>query len=121
MQEYSNEEIDALGLQIGCLIRVERLRKKISQENLGLIIGSNNTTIGRIERFENSTNWKHLLKVCQTLNLDFHSLFNLQPLANILTIIKECISLEDRLTSQKEQYYKDLEIAVKRAFKDIKH
>ncbi|WP_294205486.1 helix-turn-helix transcriptional regulator [uncultured Chryseobacterium sp.] len=119
MQEYSNEEIDALGLQIGCLVRVERLRKKISQETLGLMIGSNNTTIGRIERFENDTNWKHLFKICQALNLDFLSLFNLKSLTELLSIVKECIELEDRLTTQKERYYKDLEIKIKKVFEDI--
>lgn len=34
MQEYSNEEIDALGLQIGCIIRVERLRKNYHKKIL---------------------------------------------------------------------------------------
>ena len=62
MQEYSNEQLDALALQIGCIVRLERLKKKLSQEDLGLLIGSNKTTIGRLERYENSTSWKILFK-----------------------------------------------------------
>ncbi|WP_312285899.1 helix-turn-helix transcriptional regulator [Chryseobacterium gleum] len=120
MQEYSNEEIEALGLQIGCIIRLGRLRRKLSQEDLGLLIGSNNTTIGRIERYENNTNWKHLIKVCQALEIDFQSLFHLQSLDNILLIIKECFGLEEKLTTQKKQYYYDLETEAKKIFKKIK-
>lgn len=120
MQKYSNEEIEALGLQIGCIIRLERLKKKLSQEELGLLIGSTNTTIGRIERYENNTNWKYLIKVCQVLEVDFYSLFKLQPLTNILSIIKECFVLEEKLTVQKKQYYFDLENSANKIFKKIK-
>ncbi|MCT4326171.1 helix-turn-helix transcriptional regulator [Elizabethkingia anophelis] len=120
MQEYSNEEIEALGLQIGCLIRLGRLRKKLSQEELGLLIGSNNTTVGRIERYENNTNWKHLIKVCQALEIDFQSLFHLQPLNKILSTIQECFKLEEKLTTQKKQYYSDLELEAKKIFIKIR-
>ncbi|OPB94548.1 helix-turn-helix transcriptional regulator [Elizabethkingia ursingii] len=119
MQQYSDEQIEVLGLQIGCLVRVERLRKKLSQEDLGLLIGSNNTTVGRIERYESSTSWKTLFKVCQVLKIDFKSLFILQQKECILQIIKECINLENKLTVQKEQYYRDLEKEAKERFKKI--
>ncbi len=120
MQEYSNEQIEALELQVGCVVRLQRLKKDLSQEDLGLLIGSNKTTIGRIERFENSSNWKYLLKVCQALEIDFQGIFILKSLQVILEIIKECISLEKKLTKQKEQYYIDLEIIAKKLFKNIK-
>lgn len=117
MQEYNNEEIDALGIQIGCIVKVERLRKKLSQGDLGLLIGSNNTTIGRIERYENSTSWKNLFKVSQALAIDFNSLFILKSLDFILSTIQECISLEDKLTVEKARYYQDLEKEAKKLFK----
>lgn len=120
MQEFSNEEIDALGLQIGCIVKVERLRRRLSQDDLGLMFESNGTTIGRIERYENSTSWTTLLKVCRLLELDFHSLFILQPLESILSIIKECVSLEKKLTAQKELYYRNLEIAAEEKFSKLK-
>ncbi|MBB4807230.1 DNA-binding XRE family transcriptional regulator [Chryseobacterium defluvii] len=120
MQEYSNEELDALALQIGCIVRVERLRKKLSQEELGLLISSNKTTIGRLERYENSTSWKILFKVCQSLKIEYNPLFVLQPLEIILSIIKDAYSLEEKLTAEKEQFYVNLEIEAKERFKKIK-
>lgn len=120
MQEYSNEELDALALQIGCIARLERLRKKLSQEDLGLLIGSNKTTIGRLERYENSTSWKILFKVCQTLKIEYNPLFVLQPLEFILSIIKEAYNLEDKLTAEKEKFYVNLEIEANDRFKKIK-
>ena len=119
MQEYNNEELEALGLQIGCIIRLERLRKKISQEDLGLLIGSNKTTIGRLERHEHSTSWKILFKVCQALKIEYNPLFVLQPLEFILNIIKESFSLEEKLTIEKEQFYLNLEIEAKEKYKKI--
>lgn len=116
MQEFSNEEMDALGLQIGCIVKLERLRKGLSQDDLGLLIGSNGTTIRRIEKFENSTSWTNLLKICQSLEIDFHSLFILKTLDSVLFIINECLSFEKKLTTQKKQYYKNLEIAAKDKF-----
>ncbi|MGB4447484.1 MAG: helix-turn-helix transcriptional regulator [Cloacibacterium sp.] len=119
MQEYSNEQLDALALQIGCIVRLERLKKKLSQEDLGLLIGSNKTTIGRLERYENSTSWKILFKVCQSLKIEYNPLFVLKPLEFIISIIKESYSLEEKLTSEKEKFYKNLEIDAKEKFKKI--
>lgn len=114
MQEYSNEQIETLGLQIGCVVRLERLKKKISQEKLGLLIGSNNTQIGRIERYETATSWKYLFKICQYLEIDFQTLFILKSTTSIFDIIKECRSLEEKLTKEKEQYYINLEAKIKK-------
>lgn len=120
MQKYSNEEIDALGLQIGCIVRVERLRQKLSQEDLGLLIGSNKTTIGRLERYEHSTSWKILYRVCQSLKIEYNTLFILQKLDFVLSIIRESFGLEEKLTAEKESFYKNLEIETKEKFSRIK-
>ncbi|WP_295219993.1 XRE family transcriptional regulator [uncultured Chryseobacterium sp.] len=119
MQEYSNEEIDFLALQIGCIVRLERLRQKISQENLGLLIGSNNTAIGRLERYEHFTSWKILLKICQSLKIEYSSIFNLQSLDNILSIIDESYNLEEKLTVEKQLFYKKLKVEAKEKFRKI--
>ena len=119
MQEYSNEQLDALALQIGCIVRLERLKKKLSQEDLGLLIGSNKTTIGRLERYENSTSWKILFKVCQSLKIEYNPLFVLKQLEFIISIIKESYSLEEKTISEKEKFYKNLEIDAKEKFKKI--
>lgn len=120
MREYTNDELDALGLQIGCIVRVERLRKRLSQEDLGLLIGSNKTTIGRLERYENATSWKILFKACQSLNIDYNELFVLQSIEFILVIIKESLNLEEKLTAAKEKFYIDLESEAKEKFKKIR-
>lgn len=109
MKKYSDKEINLLSLQVGCTIRLERLRKGLSQEELGLAIGSNSTMIGRIERAENVTAWQNLLKVSQELNINYDSLFVFKSNENILEMIKECLSLENKLTTEKANYYKKLQ------------
>jgi len=109
MKKYSNKEINLLSLQVGCNIRLERLRKGLSQEELGLAIGSNSTMIGRIERAENVTAWQNLLKVSQELNINYESLFVLKSKEDIILMIKECFALENKLTTEKTNYYKKLE------------
>lgn len=120
MYEYSDEELDILGLQIGCIIRLERLKKGLSQEVLGLLIGSNKTTIGRLERYENATSWKILFKVCQSLKIDYKELFLLQPIEFLLSVIKESFSLEEKLTVEKEEFYINLETEIKKRYLKIK-
>ncbi len=115
------EQLDALALQIGCMVRLERLNKKLSQEDLGLLIGSNKTTIGRLERYESSTSWKILFKVCQSLKIDFNSMFVLKPLDFILSIIQQAYSLEEKLTAEKEQFYAKLEMEAKKRFRKIRN
>lgn len=109
MKKYSNKEINLLSLQVGCNIRLERLRKGLSQEELALAIGSNSTMIGRIERAENVTAWQNLLKVSQELNINYESLFVLKSKEDIILMIKECFALENKLTTEKTNYYKKLE------------
>ncbi|MFS4432341.1 helix-turn-helix domain-containing protein [Chryseobacterium sp. S90] len=117
MQKYSDIEIELLSLQIGCTIKLKRLKNGISQEDLGLIIGSNATMIGRIERYETSTSWQNLLKICQAIELDYVCLFKLKSLEEILFIIDECLQYEKKLTIEKENYYKILKKTVKEKFK----
>lgn len=119
MREYSKEELDALGLQIGCVLKLERLRKGISQEDLGLEIGSNSTTVGRIERHENLTSWKNIYLICQALELEFNILFNLKSEAEILEIIQECITFEGKLNRKKREYYELLIGNVRQKFKNL--
>jgi len=109
MKKYSDKEISLLSLQVGCTIRLERLRKGLSQEDLGLAIGSNSTMIGRIERAENVTAWQNLLKVSQELDINYNSLFLLKSIGDIILMVKECLSLETKLTTEKLNYYRKLE------------
>lgn len=114
MQNYNDNEIDILALQIGCLIKFKRLEKNLSQEDIGLFIGSNATMIGRVERAETSPSWQNLLKIFQAVDLDYKSLFHLKSLEENLLIVEKCHDLETKLTKEKQDYYESL----KKLFKD---
>lgn len=86
-------------------VKLSRLQKGLSQEELGLRIGANSTLIGRIERFEMSTSWTNLYKVCNELDIDYSSLFQLRTLSQLMLIIEDCLKLENRLTTEKRNYY----------------
>ncbi|AQX00287.1 helix-turn-helix transcriptional regulator [Elizabethkingia anophelis] len=120
MQEYNEELLELLGLQIGSIVRLERLKKKLSQTDLGLMIGTNNTTIGRIERYESDTSWRKLFQICQILEIEFNTLFNLLPLESIIKIIAGCVKLEGKLTAEKKEYYKFLEKSIYNKYKKLK-
>ncbi|MGB6093325.1 MAG: helix-turn-helix transcriptional regulator [Moheibacter sp.] len=120
MYRYSENEIEYLGLQIGCIIKLNRLKKGISQEELGLIIGTNSTMIGRIERNEHSTSWQNLLKVSQCLGIDFSTLFLLKTASELELMIDECEILDKKLTEEKKEYYKSLKKTVQQKYSFIK-
>lgn len=113
MKKYDELDIELLSIQVGCILRYERLRRKLSQESLGQIIGSNSMMIGRIERAENACSWKILLLLAQHLNIEFSDLLNLQNKDYILDIIEKSIELEEKLTQDKKDFYKFLKKRVK--------
>lgn len=119
MLNYSDKEIDLLGLQIGCVIKLERLKKDLSQEDIGLLISSNATMVGRIERAESSTSWQNLLKICQAVGLKYESLFQLKSLEENLKIVESCFKLEKKLTKEKQDYYKALKNILKHKYKSL--
>lgn len=119
MQNYNDYEIDILALQIGCLIKFKRLEKNLSQEDIGLFIGSNATMIGRVERAETSPSWQNLLKIFQAVGLDYESLFQLKSLEENLLIVEKCLKLEKKLTKEKQDYYDSLKKLLKDKYKDL--
>ena len=119
MQNYNDNEIDILALQIGCVIKFKRLEKSLSQEDIGLFIGSNATMIGRVERAETSPSWQNLLKIFQAVGLDYESLFQLRSLEENLLIVEKCLKLEKKLTKEKQDYYDSLKKLFKDKYKDI--
>lgn len=119
MQKYNDKEIDILALQIGCLIKFKRLEKNLSQEDIGLLIGSNATMIGRVERAETSPSWQNLLKIFQAIELDYESLFQLKSLEENLLIVEKCLNLEKKLTTEKQDYYESLKKLLKDKYKNL--
>ena len=73
-------EIKLLNIQIGCILRLARLKKGLSQHDLSLLLGSNPTMIGRIERFENISSWDKIYSISQQLDVNFSDLFTLNTI-----------------------------------------
>ena len=108
MRKYNNEEFKLLAIQIGCLIRLARLKSNISQHDISLIIGTSSTNIGRIERSEHISGWDKLLLICQHLNIDYCKLFILKEKKELISIVEESFSLENKLNQDKRDYYSHL-------------
>ncbi len=62
--------------KLGLKIRVERQKKKISQEKLAELADLNRNFIGMIERGETNVTVKNLENIANALELDIKELFN---------------------------------------------
>lgn len=105
MRKYNDVELHLLNIQIGCMLRLARLKKKLSQHNLAILLGYNSTLIGRVERFENVSSWDKIFSISQHLNIDFCSLFILKNKDDLISIVDESFQLEEKLTEEKTHYY----------------
>lgn len=119
MRKYNEDELKLINIQIGCLLRLARLKKGLSQHNLSLILGSNPTMVGRIERFENINSWDKLYSISQQLDIDFCDLFNLRSKDELLSIVDESFKLEDKLTVEKKEYYSILKTTITRGYNSV--
>jgi transcriptional regulator with XRE-family HTH domain len=108
MSKYGTEELKLLNIQIGCVLRLTRLEKGISQESLGSSIFSDKTKIARLEKFAHATSWDTIYLVSQELGIDFCSLFVLKSKKEILSIVDECVKLDTKLSKMKLKYYDKL-------------
>ncbi|MFP5436791.1 MAG: XRE family transcriptional regulator [Bacteroidia bacterium] len=108
MSKYETKELELLNIQIGFVLKLARLQKKISQENLGLAIDGDKTKIARLEKNAHATNWTTIYLVSQKLDIDFGSLFILKSKRDLLLIVDECIKLDNKLTTMKIRYYENL-------------
>lgn len=62
--------------KLGQKIRVERLRRKMSQERLAELADLNRNFIGMVERGESNITVKNLENISKAFNLDIQDLFN---------------------------------------------
>jgi len=120
MRKYNEVEFELLNIQIGCILRLARLKKGLSQHNLSLLLGSNPTMVGRVERSENVCGWDKILSMSQELDVDFCKLFELRGKDELLSIVDESFKLEDKLTQDKTDYYSYLKITIKSKFRLLK-
>ena len=62
-------------IQFGKKVRDERLKQRLSQEQLAEKAGLHRTYIGMIERAEKNITLENITKICKALNLNLSSLF----------------------------------------------
>ena len=62
--------------KLGIKIRIERQKRKVSQEKLAELTGLNRNFIGMIERGETNVTVKNLESLANALKLDIKELFN---------------------------------------------
>lgn len=63
-------------IKLGLKIRVERQKKKLSQEKLAELAELNRNFIGMIERGETNVTVKNLESIANALQMDIRELFN---------------------------------------------
>lgn len=114
--EEIKKEIKQLEIQIGCVLRYERLKKGFSQLELALKFDSNPTLIGRIERAESLSGWDKIYFLVRLLQVDPKDIYNLKSKKELLKIVSESQKLEDKLTTEKSAYYEALEKKIRTLF-----
>ncbi|WP_294958316.1 helix-turn-helix transcriptional regulator [uncultured Flavobacterium sp.] len=105
METTSEIELNLINLQIGCMLRLARLKQNFSQHTLGLKIDYSSTMIGRVERAESISGWDKIYTISRYLRIDFKSLFILNSLESLILIVEESFNLEVKLTQEKIDYY----------------
>lgn len=68
-------KIDEIDKKVGLNIRLERVKKSISQEGLADMAGLARSTMGIVERGEQSPSLQTIAKVANALKIDIHKLF----------------------------------------------
>lgn len=68
-------KLDEIDKKIGMNIRLERIKRSISQEGLADMAGIARSTMGIVERGEQSPSIQTIAKVANALNIDIHKLF----------------------------------------------
>lgn len=71
-----NDDLDSLSKKIGKKIKLERIKRDISQENLALDAGLDRNTIWKIESGRVSPTIDSLEKIAKALNIDFSVLMD---------------------------------------------
>jgi len=116
MGKSSKIELNLINLQIGCILRLARLKQNLSQHKLGIKIEYTSTMIGRVERAEGVSGWDKIYTISQYFNINFNSLFTLKNKETLISIVEESFSLEEKLTQEKIDYYNFLKKTIKNQY-----
>lgn len=68
-------KIDEIDKKVGMNIRIARIKRGISQEGLADMAGLARSTMGIVERGEQSPSIQTISKVANALEIDLHKLF----------------------------------------------
>ena len=68
-------KIDEIDKKVGMNIRLERVKRSISQEGLADMAGLARSTMGIVEHGEQSPSVQTLTKIANALNIDLYKLF----------------------------------------------
>ncbi|MBR1753583.1 helix-turn-helix transcriptional regulator [bacterium] len=70
-----NIKIDEIDKQIGMNIRLQRIKRSISQEGLADMAGIARSTMGIVKRGEQSPSIQTIAKIVNALQIDMYKLF----------------------------------------------
>ncbi|MBQ7287946.1 MAG: helix-turn-helix transcriptional regulator [Candidatus Gastranaerophilales bacterium] len=75
-----NKTISELSNNICLKIKLERIKRNISQEELALMAGLNRNTIGKIERMETSPSIDTIEKIAKVFEMNFLELVDVSKI-----------------------------------------
>lgn len=116
MMNYEEIEIQLLNIQIGCILRLARLRKGESQHSLSISLDNSSTMVGRIERAEHENSWAKIFALSKRLDVNFKQLFELKSEDELLSIVVESQNFEVKLNAEKLRYYDSLKKRISQQF-----
>lgn len=85
-----------LKIHIGRIIQLYRLRKELSQFQLGLEVGMSRDHIGRIERGQTNPTIENILKISDFLNIDILIFFTELHQNELSSILEEIKNLKEK-------------------------
>lgn len=68
-------KVDKIDKKVGMNIRLERVKRGISQESLADLAGLARSTMGIVERGEQSPSIQTITKIANALNIEIYKLF----------------------------------------------
>lgn len=101
---YMNKlELEKLKNQIGKLLQLYRLRKGLSQLQLGNELNLSSNHVGRIERAETNPTLENIVKICNFFEIDILYLFSTLNKNEITSIEGEINELKEKFKNQNKR------------------
>ncbi len=70
-----NINADEIDKKVGMNVRIERIKRSLSQEKLAELADICTTTVGTVERGDQSPSIQTIAKIANALNVEIHKLF----------------------------------------------